>query len=109
MTTKANDNDVRMTWLFAYVAFSGDLDPDVDAAVRTLERAGYHVNRCPKKYLARVDVEGDDFIEVRVIGGEDEMGEFMDDVEAIVSEHGGCCPEVGPIDPGTPPFANGVY
>jgi hypothetical protein len=109
MTTKAANDNAQANWLIANCAFSGDLFPTVDAAVEALTQAGYHLNRAPEEIRARADVEGDDYLEVRVIGDEDEIGTFMRAVEAIVREHGGCCFEAGGIDPETPPFANGPY
>jgi hypothetical protein len=95
--------------ILAHVAFSGDLDPDVDAATKTLEQAGYQVFRVPKEYRARFDDERDDFIEARITRTEDDIEAVMAEVESIVSRYGGGCHECGLVEPDEPPFVNGPH
>jgi hypothetical protein len=95
MKPTINDNANQ---LMGRVAFSGDFDPDVDAAARALERAGYQVFRPDEKYRKRYDHPLDDFIEARIeearvkaTEDEDPMGVVLDEVDAIVRPYGGLC------------------
>jgi hypothetical protein len=50
----------------AVCVFSGDLpETDSDAAAEALRAAGYEVYRLPLELKAKLDVEGDDYIEIR--------------------------------------------
>jgi hypothetical protein len=89
----------------AYVVFvnCADAHTNVDEAARELEQAGFEVHRLPAELVETLDVESDDFIEVR---GEVSDAELMrDKVAAIVSKHGGDAYEWGPVAPEYTPFA----
>jgi hypothetical protein len=62
-----------------------------DAAAEALRAAGYQVFRLPPELKATLEVEGDDFIEIRLEGNDDE--DSRDAMEAgarrIVSPFGG--------------------
>jgi hypothetical protein len=52
--------------LCSVVVFSGDLPgSDSDAAAEALRAAGFVVFRLPLELKAKLDVEGDDYIEIR--------------------------------------------
>jgi hypothetical protein len=82
-----------------------DLNPDLAAA--ELRQAGYEVFLLPDKYTGRLAHPLDDFIEAVVVGSNDPkvIDALMNEVEAIVSKHGGVCVECGPIGREYVPFA----
>ena len=82
-----------------------DLNPDLAAA--ELRQAGYEVFLLPDKYNGRLAHPLDDFIEAVVVGPNDPkvIDALMNEVEAIVSKHGGVCVECGPIGREYVPFA----
>jgi hypothetical protein len=100
-----------MIKVWALVVFSGELDPDPDAAAEELRHAGFEVHRLPKKYRALLDHELDDFVEATIDApaGLSPPGLTVTDFDAkilsatmrevghIVSQYGGCCEECGPI------------
>jgi hypothetical protein len=71
--------------------FSGGLpETDSDAAAKALRAAGYEIYRLPLELKAKLEVEGDDFIEVRRRARADAFPEtIMAHVERIVSPFGG--------------------
>ena len=79
--------------IFALCVFSGGLErTDSDAGAEALRAAGYQVFRLPPVLKARLEVEGDDFIEIRREGdNDDEDGrDAMEaDVNRILSPFGG--------------------
>jgi hypothetical protein len=77
--------------IFALCCFAAGLDPDPDAATEALRAAGYRVFRLPAALKARLEVEGDDFIEIRREGNDDEDSrDAMEvDVNRILSPFGG--------------------
>ena len=76
----------------ALCIFSGDL-PQInpDAAAEALRAAGYQVFRLPPKLRATLDVEGDDFIEIRREGdaNDDAIDAMWTDARRIVDPFGG--------------------
>jgi hypothetical protein len=87
-----------------WIAFSGDLDPDPDAAQAALRQNGFAVTRMPVKFRPRLCHPRDDFLQV-VIGGtitndEKTVGAVMAEIKAIVRDYGGDCfeCEVLPLD-----------
>jgi len=78
--------------IFALCCFSAGLDPDPDAVAEALRAAGYQVFRLPRALKKRLEVTGDDFIEVRGKGNDDD-GAARDameaDVNRILSPFGG--------------------
>jgi hypothetical protein len=96
------------TKLMAWVVFSGDDDElDVDRAADELQRAGYNVLRMPDGYGGRLAHPLDDFIEAYTEGPDtyEVTGAMMDEINAIVDRHGGCCMEAGTIECDHVPFA----
>jgi hypothetical protein len=84
----------------ALCIFSGDLpENNPDAAAEALRVAGYQVFRLPPELKAalELEVEGDDFIEVRRKGDIDRgsLGAMMTDVERVISPFGGLADCVG--------------
>jgi hypothetical protein len=79
--------------IFAMCVFSGGLpQTNPDAAAEALRAAGYQVFRLPPVLKARLEVEGDDFIEIRREGDNDDEDarEAMEaEAERIVSPFGG--------------------
>jgi hypothetical protein len=70
--------------------FSGGLpETDSDAAAKALRAAGYEIYRLPLELKAKLEVEGDDFIEVRRRARADASETIMADVERIVWPFGG--------------------
>jgi hypothetical protein len=95
--------------LLLTVAFSGDLfDLDPDRAADELRQVGYEVSRLPKKYWARLPHPLDDFLEAVIPEPDDPklVGVLWDEVEAIVSQRGGCCYECGQMEPDHVPFVD---
>jgi hypothetical protein len=84
--------------IFALCCFAAGLDPDPDAATEALRAAGYRVFRLPAALKARLEVEGDDFIEIRREGNNDDENsrDAMEaEVNRILSPFGG---EIDPSD-----------
>jgi hypothetical protein len=77
--------------IFALCCFAEGLDPDPDAATEALRAAGYEVFRLPPALKATLEIKGDDFIEVRGEGNDDEDSrDAMEaDVNRILSPFGG--------------------
>ena len=77
--------------IFALCCFAEGLDPDPDAATEALHAAGYRVFRLPAALKATLEIEGDDFIEVRGEGNDDrDLRHAMEaDVNRIVDPFGG--------------------
>jgi hypothetical protein len=70
------------------VVFSGDMPgSDSDAAAEALRAAGFEVYRLPPVLKAKLDVPGDDFIEIR--RGDDSREEMEVEAECIVEPLGG--------------------
>jgi hypothetical protein len=70
--------------IFALCCFSQGCDPDPDAASAALREAGYTVIRRPLDLKIEPDLEGDDFIEVRGKGDNDDE-DSRDAMEAEVN------------------------
>ena len=89
-----------------YVAFSGDLEPDVDGAAIALRRVGFHVTRMPEKFRPLLAHPDDDFIEVAIDGTDDEkvIDSIMAEINAIVDRYDGLLDECGPIPSNRVPF-----
>jgi hypothetical protein len=77
--------------IFALCGFAAAGLDDPDAAAAALRAAGYQVFRLPRALKATLKIEGDDFIEVRGEGNDDEKSrDAMEaDVDRIVSPFGG--------------------
>ena len=79
--------------IFALCIFSGGLpQTNPDAAAEALRAAGYQVFRLPPELKATLEVEGDDFIEIRREGDDDDddsIDAMWTDAERIVSPFGG--------------------
>jgi hypothetical protein len=77
--------------IFALCCFAAGLDPDPDAAAEALRAAGYEVFRLPLELKATLEIEGDDFIEVRGEGNDDKdsRNAMEADVNRILSPFGG--------------------
>jgi hypothetical protein len=78
--------------IFALCCFSQGCDPDPDAAAAALSRAGYEVIRRPLALKIERGLEGDDFIEIRRAGNnddEDARDAMEAEVERIVAPFGG--------------------
>jgi hypothetical protein len=78
--------------IFALCCFAGDFEQaNPDAAAEALRAAGYKVFRLPPALKKKLEVEGDDFIEIRREGNDDEDSrDAMEaDAERIVSPFGG--------------------
>jgi hypothetical protein len=58
----------RLNVIMGWIAFSGDLDPDPDAAAAALRKAGFSVTRLPARFRPRLAHPRDDFLQA-VIGG----------------------------------------
>jgi hypothetical protein len=72
----------------AVVVFSGDLEKtDSDAAAEALRAAGFVVYRLPPELKAKLDVPGDDFIEIRRADRSRDMMEV--EANCIVEPFGG--------------------
>jgi hypothetical protein len=91
--------------IVGWIAFTGDLDPDPDAAAIALRAAGFAVTRMPAKFRSRLAHPLDDFMLVSIGGtmtDDDEkiMIAVMDEINAIVDGYGGLCHEcdVLPLD-----------
>ncbi len=89
----------------AYIAFSGDCEPDPDSAAEELRRAGYEVFRMPDKHPILVHPL-DDHIECLIDGSDDLkiISAIMHEIDGIVDQHGGMCIECGPIAADYVPF-----
>jgi hypothetical protein len=95
---------MSQTIILGWIAFSGDLDPDPDAAAVALRKAGFAVTRLPAKFRPRLCLPRDDFLQA-TIGGtitndEKTVGAVMAELNAIVRDYGGDCSEceVLPLD-----------
>jgi hypothetical protein len=86
--------------------FSGDLpETNPNAAAKALRAAGYKIFRLPPELRAKLEVEGDDFIEVRRRARADAFLEtIMAHVERIVSPFGGYAD--GTCEAAMEPFAD---
>jgi hypothetical protein len=83
----------------ALCIFSGNLPrTNPDAAAKALRAAGYQVFRLPPKLRATLDVEGDDFIEIRREGdaNDDAIDAMWADARRIVEPFDGDVDCVGP-------------
>ena len=86
--------------IFALCCFSGGLEEtDSDAGAEALRAAGYEVFRLPAALKATLEIEGDDFIEVRGEGNDDEDSrDAMEaDAERIVKPFGGAIDPTGAL------------
>jgi hypothetical protein len=99
--------------IFALCCFAEGLDPDPDAAAEALRAAGYQVFRLPRALKATLEIEGDDFIEVRGKGNDDEDSrDAMEaDVDRIVSPFGGAidptgCVTIAELGTPLPPYCD---
>jgi hypothetical protein len=81
--------------IFALCCFACGLDPDPDAAAEALGAAGYEVIRRPLALKIEPELEGDDFLEIRGEGNDDE--DSRDAMEAEVNRI--IKPFGGEIDP----------
>jgi hypothetical protein len=82
--------EIIMT-IFSLCVFSCSLNPDPDAAAEVLRAAGFKVYRLPSLLKVALEFPGDDFLEIRREGADDE-GSLMAmraDAERIVSVFGG--------------------
>jgi hypothetical protein len=82
--------------IFALCVFSGSLENvDSDAGAAALRAAGYEVFRLPPALKKTLEVEGDDYVEARREGTDDEDSrDAMDaDIDRILQPFGGerCC------------------
>ncbi len=78
--------------IFALCVFSGGLQQtNSDAGGEALRAAGYEVIRLPLELKATLEVEGDDFIEVRREGNDDEASRLAmyADLDRILKPFGG--------------------
>jgi hypothetical protein len=91
--------------LMATIIFTGDLDPDPDAAATVLEQAGYAVLRMPEEYRPHLAHPRDYFMEVskHVAGGGAEVlaetEAMMNDLNALVDPFGALADDGGPAGP----------
>ena len=82
------------TRFVATIIFSGDLDPDREAAAEALRKAGYQVTKMPEEFRPQLAHQRDDFLEVVksiVCDPEDIMDEasiMMDELNEIVDRYG---------------------
>jgi hypothetical protein len=81
----------------ALCIFAEDYEGDkANAAAEALRAAGYQVFRLSPEQKARLEIEGDDFIEARRRGGDDFASDAMrDDVIRVVGPFGGDVDDVG--------------
>jgi hypothetical protein len=87
--------------LVACVAFSGELNPNANAAAAALGRRGFEVVLMPERYRPLLDHPLDDFLEAskRVRSeGAIAASEMMEEVAAIVDAFGGDCFESGAVE-----------
>jgi hypothetical protein len=78
--------------IFALCVFSGGLPrTDSDAGAEALRAAGYEVIRLPLELKATLEVEGNDFIEVRREGNDDRDSRvaMYADLDRILTPFGG--------------------
>ena len=78
--------------IFALCCFAEGLDPNPDAATAALRAAGYQVFRLPAALKATLEIKGDDFIEVRGEGdndNEESRDAMKADVNRILHPFGG--------------------
>jgi hypothetical protein len=81
-----------MTKLTARVAFGGDLNPDVDAAIAELRKLGYKVERRYPPVLHPLDAFLD--VEFDEPNNEAAVNAIWNQIDSIVDPHGGVCDEV---------------
>jgi hypothetical protein len=103
---------LQKTRLTAIVIFTGDLDPDPEAAAEALRKAGYEVAKMPEKFRPLLAHPRDDFFEVTkpvVCDLKDIMNEadiMMDELNKLVDRYGAIADDCGPIDVDHIPFAS---
>ena len=66
---KTNESEENIMTIFALCVFSGGHS---DAGAEALRAAGYEVIRLPPQLKATLEVKGDDFVEIRREGNDDE-------------------------------------
>ena len=95
---------LQETRFVATIIFSGDLDPNPEAAAEALRKAGYQVTKMPEEFRPQLTHPRDDFLEVVksiVCDPEDIMDEasiMMDELNEIVDRYGALADDCGPID-----------
>jgi len=90
-----------------YIAFSGDLDPEVDAAAAELRRSGFKVKRMPKRCRVLLAHPKDDFLEATMVFRDDDENAVecaWTVIDAIAEDYGGKCRECRPIGANHIPF-----
>jgi hypothetical protein len=99
-----------MTSICFSAGFDGRQHLDVDGAAAALRQAGYEVHRMPDKYRWTLRHPRNDFLEATIASPADEegMGKVLDEVNHIVERFGGDAAEVGEVEPGYVPFAEGT-
>ena len=103
---------LQETRLVATIIFSGDLDPNPEAATDALRKAGYEVVKMPEEFRPQLAHPRDYFLEVVkpiVCDPEDFMDEaniMMDELKEIVDRYGALADDCGPIDVDHIPFAS---
>jgi hypothetical protein len=94
----------EMKRLVACVVFSGELNPNANAAAVALARRGYEIALMPARYRPLLGHPLDDFLEAskRVRGGAEAItratSEMMEEVAAIVDVFEGNCFESGAVE-----------
>jgi hypothetical protein len=102
---------LQETRLVAIIIFSGDLDPNPEAAAEALHKAGYQVIKMPEEFRPQLAHPRDYFLEVVkpvVCDPEDFMDEaniMVDELNDIVARYEAMADNCGPIDVDHVPFA----
>jgi hypothetical protein len=103
---------LQETRLMAIIIFSGDLDPNPEAAAEALRKAGYQVIKMPEEFRPLLAHPRDDFFEVMkpvVCDPEkimDESSRMMDELNEIVDRYEAIADDCGPIEANHIPFAS---
>jgi hypothetical protein len=90
------------------IVFSGDLDPNPDAAADALQCAGFAITRLPEKLRPLLDHPQDDFFEavIELSYDEEVLDAIYSEIEATVHVHGGMCRSIGPVETDYIPFSD---
>ena len=90
----------------ATIIFSGELNPDIDAAEEALTAAGFNVMRMTEDVIPQHSLghRDDFFFEVTKDYPAGAEGEMIDDATAIVEPYGGGADDCGPVDEWRVPF-----
>jgi len=95
--------------IMATIVFSGDLNPDPDAAAVALRKAGYEVRRMPEKFRPTLAHPRDDFIEALIEsdGSDDKIVDAIwKEIDTIVDQYGALCPQCGFVAANYIPFSD---